>query len=168
MKKSNYITELGFKRLLDEQEYLLRVERPEVTKIVQWAASLGDRSENADYLYGKRRLREIDRRLRFLAQKIDDAVVVNPHQVVSNKVQFGATVHLLDEMEIKKNYSIVGVDEIDLKRNLISWKSPIATAIMGKSLGDIAEIRSPDKIYEVEIVLIEYKHIHIEAFLAKK
>jgi transcription elongation factor GreB len=168
MKKNNYITELGFKRLLDEQEYLLRIERPEVTKIVQWAASLGDRSENADYLYGKRRLREIDRRLRFLAQKIDDAVVVNPHQNLSQKVQFGATVHIQDEMEAKKKYSIVGVDEIDLKRNLISWKSPIATALMGKTIGDYAEVKSPDKVYEVEIILIEYTHIHIEAFSAKK
>jgi transcription elongation factor GreB len=168
MKKSNYITELGHKRLLDEQEYLIRTERPEITKIVQWAASLGDRSENADYLYGKRRLREIDRRLRLLAKKIDDALVVNPLQIVSEKVQFGATVFLMDEKEIKKNYSIVGVDEIDLKRNLISWRSPIASALMGKSIGDMAEIKSPDKIYEVEIIHIEYKHIDIEAFIAKK
>lgn len=168
MKKNNYITELGLKRLIDEQDFLLKIERPEVTSVVQWAASLGDRSENADYQYGKRRLREIDRRLRFLSKRIEDALVISTTEAKSDKIQFGATVHLQDEFTVKKSYSIVGVDEIDIKRNLISWKSPIAAALIGKTAGEVVEIRTPEKSYEIEILKIEYKHIEIEAFSGKK
>jgi transcription elongation factor GreB len=162
-KKTNYITPTGFKRLINEQELLLKVERPEVTRIIQWAASNGDRSENADYIYGKKRLREIDRRLRFLAGRINDAVVINPEQVKSDKVQFGAKVTTIDENNKQKTYHIVGVDEIDLKRSFISWKSPIAKAMLGKATGDIVEVNTPEKCFELEIIDIEYGVINFES-----
>lgn len=155
--KNNYITPEGFKILTDELQHLLRVERPEVTKLVQWAASNGDRSENADYLYGKKRLREIDRRVRFLTQRLEAVVVVDPKSIKSQKVQFGATVQVSDEDGNTKTYSIVGVDEVDTSKGHLSWQSPIGKSLLGKEEGDEVLIRVPTGEYTVEIVSIEYK-----------
>lgn len=160
MERNNYITPKGYKKLVDEQEYLLKVERPEATKVVTWAASLGDRSENADYIYGKKKLREIDRRLRFLAKRINAANVVDPSQIKSSKVQFSATVIVLDEDGRRKKYAIVGEDETNTKEGLISWKSPIAKGLLGKSIGESVEVETPSGEIELEIIEIEYKEIY--------
>lgn len=158
----NYITPLGLKRLFDEQNYLLKQDRPAVTKVVTWAASLGDRSENADYQYGKKRLREIDRRLRFLAKRIDAAEEVDPEKISTDKVQFGATVTIEDEEESKKNFSIVGVDETDTGKTYISWRSPIGSALIGKEVGDEVIVRTPLGEVEYSIVKIKYVRIPME------
>ncbi|MFY7993296.1 MAG: transcription elongation factor GreB [Bacteriovoracaceae bacterium] len=155
--KNNYITPEGFKILADELNHLLRIERPEVTKLVQWAASNGDRSENADYLYGKKRLREIDRRVRFLTQRLEAAVVVDPQSIKSQKVQFGATVEVCDEEGKKKTYAIVGVDEVNTSKGHLSWQSPIGKALLGKEIGDEVLIKVPTGEYTVEILSVEYK-----------
>src|SRR6195256_5024252 len=124
----NYITPAGFRRLKDEALHLLDKERPELVKVVQWAASNGDRSENADYIYGKRRLREIDRRIRFLTKRLDAAVVVDPEsREASDQVFFGATVAVANDAGEEKTYSIVGFDEAEVSRGRISWISPLAT-----------------------------------------
>lgn len=160
MERNNYITPKGFKKLVEEQEQLLKVERPEATRIVTWAASLGDRSENADYLYGKKKLREIDRRLRFLSKRIDTANVVDPISIKSVKVQFGATVLVEDEEGRQKTYCIVGEDETNTPKGLISWKSPIARGLLGKSVGDSVDIDTPVGEVELEILEIKYKEIY--------
>ncbi len=159
MEKNNYITPLGHKRLLDELENLLKHERPEVTRLVQWAASNGDRSENADYLYGKRRLREIDRRIRFLTQRIDASVVVDPLKINSNKIQFGATIELLDEEGKTKTFTIVGVDEVDTSMGRISWQSPVGKSLIGKSSGEEVLVKVPSGEIIYEVISITYKHI---------
>ena len=153
------MTPAGHKKLMDELENLLRIERPEVTRLVQWAASNGDRSENADYLYGKKRLREIDRRIRFLTQRLDAAVVVDPSTMTSEKVQFGATVKVTDEEGRRREISIVGVDEVDTARNHLSWQSPIGKALIGKKIADEVTIQVPAGETTFEIVSIEYKTI---------
>lgn len=157
MVKNNYITPQGHKRLVDELEQLLKIERPEVTRLVQWAASNGDRSENADYLYGKRRLREIDRRLRFLNQRLDAAVIVDPTKSKSNKVQFGATVEVCDEEGNTKVFTIVGVDEVDTNKCRISWQSPIGKTLIGKEEGDevIVKVPAGEIVYEVVSILYQ-------------
>lgn len=157
IKKTNYITPQGHQRLVDELNQLLKVERPEITALIQWAASNGDRSENADYLYGRKRLREIDRRLRFLNTRINEALIVDPLQITSPKVQFGATVTVCDEEGMEKTYSIVGVDEVDTSQGRLSWRSPIGAALLGKEEGDEATIRTPQGEMNVEIIAIEYK-----------
>ena len=159
MEKNNYITPLGHKRLLDELENLLKHERPEVTRLVQWAASNGDRSENADYLYGKRRLREIDRRIRFLTQRLDASVVVDPLKINSNKIQFGATIELLDEEGKTKTFTIVGVDEVDTSMGRISWQSPVGKSLIGKSSGEEGVVKVPSGEIIYEVISITYKHI---------
>jgi transcription elongation factor GreB len=156
MEKKNYMTPKGHKKLVDELDELLRVERPEVTKLIQWAASNGDRSENADYLYGKKRLREIDRRIRFLTSRLDQAQVVQPSQTVSNKIQFGATVEILDEEGNTRKYTIVGVDEVDTSKGHISWQSPIGKTLLGKVLGQEVVINAPAGEMNFEIVSIQY------------
>ncbi|MBY0515610.1 MAG: transcription elongation factor GreB [Bacteriovoracaceae bacterium] len=156
MEKKNYITPQGFKTLSDELNQLLRVERPEICQLVQWAAANGDRSENADYQYGKRRLREIDRRLRFLQSRLDAAVVVDPTKIKSDKVQFGATVQAEDENGKLKTWSIVGVDEIETAKNYISWQSPIGKALLGKIVGDEVVIQTPQGQTELTITQITY------------
>jgi len=158
-KEKNYITPKGLKVLQDELHQLSRIERPEVTKVVAWAASNGDRSENADYLYGKKRLREIDKRVRFLLQRIEIAVVVDPAGVEAEKVQFGATVIIGDEDGVTKTFSIVGVDEIDTGRGLISWKSPIGSSLIGKEVGDTIDVRTPKGVISYEIIEIIYREI---------
>jgi transcription elongation factor GreB len=158
-KEKNYITPKGLKVLQDELHQLSRMERPEVTKTVAWAASNGDRSENADYLYGKKRLREIDKRVRFLLQRIELALIVDPSGITANKVQFGATVIIGDEEGITKMFSIVGVDEIDTARGLISWRSPIGSSLIGKEVGDTIDVHTPKGVISYEIIEIIYREI---------
>ena len=156
----NYITPSGFKRLKDEALNLLDKERPELVKVIQWAASNGDRSENADYIYGKRRLREIDRRIRFLTKRMDAAMVVDPAaREESDQVFFGATVTLMAENGEEKLYSIVGMDEADVSRGRISWISPLAKALIKAREGDTVTVRTPGGDESLEIVRIEYKAI---------
>ena len=145
-------------KLSEEYDRLRNIERPEITKVIQWAAGNGDRSENADYIYGKKRLREIDSRLRFLGKRLSDAVVVNPEQVESETIKFGATVTVI-ENDSEKTYYIVGQDEIDLSKNKISWKSPIGNSLLGKEEGDLVELSTPNGQKELEIVSVAYKAI---------
>src|SRR6187397_2172982 len=143
----NYITPSGLQRLKEEHRFLLTRERPAVTQVVAWAASNGDRSENADYQYGKRRLRQIDRRIRFLTKRIDAAEVVNPEAPRSGRaaaqVFFGATVRFANAAGAERVVSIVGLDEVDLDRNHISWRSPLAHALMKSRAGDSVVLRAP-------------------------
>jgi transcription elongation factor GreB len=143
MKKNNYISPDGYKKLMNELNHLLKNERPEVTKLVQWAASNGDRSENADYLYGKKRLREIDRRIRFLNQRLEASSVIDPLNINSKKIQFGATVKIIDETGLSKRFTIVGVDEVDTTKGRISWQSPIGKSLSGKEVGDEVLVKVP-------------------------
>jgi transcription elongation factor GreB len=158
-KEKNYITPKGLKKLLDELHSLNQIERPELLKTIAWAAALGDRSENADYIYGKKRLREIDRRVRFLSGRIDAAVEINPVKQSSNKVQFGATVVIENEEGEEKRISIVGVDEINTDKGQISWKSPLGTVLIGKEEGDSVEVRTPKGKINYEIIEIIYCEI---------
>ena len=159
MEKNNYITPKGHQKLVDELEQLLKVERPEVTRLVQWAASNGDRSENADYLYGKKRLREIDRRVRFLSKRLDAAVIVDPLKITSEKIQFGATIEVTDEDGKDRRFTIVGVDEVDTAKGRISWQSPIGKTLLGKKEGDEVIVKVPAGEITYEVVSITYKSI---------
>lgn len=156
MSTPNYITPDGLKRLQDEFKELFYNERPKLVETIAWAASNGDRSENGDYIYGKRRLREIDKRLKFLRDRIEAAHVVDPNQVQSEKIVFGATVTILDEDENEKTYTIVGEDEIDPGKNRISWKSPLAKALLGKAVGDEVEIHRPAGILMAEVTRLRF------------
>jgi transcription elongation factor GreB len=140
---TNYITPPGFEKLRAEYTELLSRERPKVVETVTWAASNGDRSENADYQYGKKRLREIDRRLHFLQKRMEAAEVIDPTTLKSDKIVFGATVTIEDEDGNSKTYQIVGEDEFNVKENKISWKSPVAKALLGKKLDDEVKILKP-------------------------
>ncbi|MCR9203153.1 MAG: transcription elongation factor GreB [Halobacteriovoraceae bacterium] len=164
-KEKNYITPRGLKRLQDEYDYLKKVERPKVCDVVSWAASLGDRSENADYQYGKKRLREIDKRMRFLARRIDCAIVINPMDQKSERIQFGATVILVDEEGAKKEISIVGIDESDARSGRVSWKSPLGKSLLGKSDGDSVLVRAPSGEREFEILSFSYDDILMKEFV---
>jgi transcription elongation factor GreB len=156
----NYITPAGFKRLKEEALHLLDKERPELVKVIQWAASNGDRSENADYIYGKRRLREIDRRIRFLTKRLDAAVVVDPaEREETDQVFFGATVTVLSNDGAEKTYSIIGIDEADVSRGRISWISPLAKALIKTREGDTVTVRTPGGDESLEIVSVKYKAI---------
>lgn len=155
--KKNYITPEGFEKLRSEYVELLNTERPKVVEVVAWAASNGDRSENADYQYGKRRLREIDKRLYFLKNRMQDAEVVDPSQIQNDKVVFGATVTLENEDGESITYQIVGEDEIDLKRQRISWQSPLAKAIFGKKVEDEVKLQKPNGEEFLTILEIQYK-----------
>jgi transcription elongation factor GreB len=156
----NYITPPGFKRLKEEALQLLDKERPELVKVIQWAASNGDRSENADYIYGKRRLREIDRRIRFLTKRLDNAAVVDPStREETDQVFFGATVTVLHENGEQKVYSIVGIDEADVSRGRISWISPLARTLIKAREGDTVTLRTPVGEETLEIVDVVYKAI---------
>ncbi len=159
MEKNNYISPKGHQKLVDELNGLWKIERPEVTRLVQWAASNGDRSENADYLYGKKRLREIDRRIRFLNQRLDKAIIVDPTQMKSDKVQFGATVEIVDEEGISKRFTIVGVDEVDTAKGRISWQSPIGKNLLGKKPGDEVLVKVPAGELTYEVVHVIYQPI---------
>jgi transcription elongation factor GreB len=157
--KKNYITPQGAEKLRTELKHLLHDERPELVKVIQWAASNGDRSENADYIYGKRRLREIDRRIRFLSKRLELAEIIDPLNQHSDKILFGATVTVLDEAGNTKRFSIVGVDETNVKDGLISWVSPVGKALLQAKKGDTVTIRSPKGEEDWEIQNVEYKAI---------
>jgi transcription elongation factor GreB len=164
----NYITPDGLKRLEDERRFLLRRERPAVTQVVAWAASNGDRSENADYQYGKRRLREIDRRIRFLTKRIDAAEVVDPEAPrrgrASTQVFFGATVRYANGDGTERVVSVVGADEVDLDRHHISWLSPLARALMKSGPGDRVLLRAPGRTEQLQILEVRYERIPVKAF----
>jgi len=164
----NYITPEGLQRLKDEHKFLLTRERPAVTQVVAWAASNGDRSENADYQYGKRRLRQIDRRIRFLTKRIDAAEVVDPQAPrrgrAATQVFFGATVRYATAAGTERVVSIVGVDEVDLSRNHISWVSPLARALMKSGPGDRVVLHAPGGIEHLEIIDVRYERIPVDAF----
>lgn len=153
----NYITPAGAQRMREELKDLLYTQRPEVVRTVSWAASNGDRSENGDYIYGKRRLREIDRRIRFLTKRLDLAEVVDPANQSSDRVLFGATVTVSDEEGRSRTYRIVGIDETDVKRGHVSWISPIGKALLQARVGDVVTLRSPKGEEELEILDIKYE-----------
>ncbi len=154
----NYITPQGFARLKEEALRLLDKERPELVKVIAWAASNGDRSENADYIYGKRRLREIDRRIRFLTKRLEMTKVVDPaEREATDQVFFGATVTLMDEQGVENVYSIVGIDEADVTRGRISWISPLARALLKHREGEQLTFKAPGGDQVLEIVKVEYK-----------
>ena len=167
-KLKNYITPAGLQRLKDEHRFLMNRERPAVTQVVAWAASNGDRSENADYLYAKRRLRHIDSRIRFLTKRIDAAEVVDPATPragsAASRVFFGATVTYKDAAGQEHVVSIVGIDEVDLNRRYISWVSPLARALMKASPGDRVVLRAPKKTDHLEIVDVEYASLPMDPF----
>src|SRR4051794_23664268 len=167
-KVKNYITPGGLERLKDEHRFLLTRERQAVTKVVAWAASLGDRSENADYQYNKKRLREIDRRIRFLTKRIDAAEVVDPSAPragsAATRIFFGATVRYADAAGREHVVSIVGLDEVDVDRAHISWMSPLARALMKAGPGDRVVLRAPRRTEHLEVREVRYQHILVEAF----
>jgi transcription elongation factor GreB len=167
-KPRNYITPAGLQRLKDEHRFLLNRERPAVTQVVAWAAGNGDRSENADSQYGKRRLRQIDSRIRFLGKRIDAAEVVDPAAPragsAATRVFFGATVTYTDSSATEHVVRIVGVDEVDVHRRYISWMSPLARALMKSSPGDRVVLRAPKRTETLEIVDVEYVAIPMEPF----
>ena len=146
-----YITPQGLQRIRAEYDELFGIERPKIVEVVSWAASLGDRSENADYLYGKKRLREIDRRLSHLARIMKAAKVVDPASQSTDQVRFGATVELADENDARRTVMIVGDDEADASAGLIGWSAPLSRALIGARIGDERVVRLPagEKSYEV-------------------
>jgi transcription elongation factor GreB len=153
----NYMTPQGFQQLRDELHRLLRVERPKVVEIVSWAAGNGDRSENGDYIYGKRRLREIDRRIRFLGKRLESSEVVDPaSQKLRDQVFFGATVTYRAALGDERTITIVGVDEADLARGQVSWVSPIARALRRAREGDVVDLRIPAGKERIEVLSISY------------
>ncbi len=157
----NYMTPGGHARLRDELDRLVGRERPELVAVVSWAAGNGDRSENGDYIYGKKRLREIDRRIRFLIRRLDAAEVVDPaarrDDESADQVFFGATVTVADARGQERTISIVGVDEIDTDRGYVSWVSPIARALLKAREGDAVTLRTPGGVEELEVVAVRYQ-----------
>jgi transcription elongation factor GreB len=164
----NYITPSGLRRLKDELRFLVIKERPAVTQVVAWAAGNGDRSENADYQYGKRRLREIDRRIRFLTKRIDAAEVVDPETPrkgrAATQVFFGATVRYANAGGAERVVSVVGIDEVDLDRHHISWRSPLARALMNSGPGDCVVLRAPGGTEQLQVLEVRYQHIPVKPF----
>lgn len=156
MANPNYITPEGARRLSEELGRLRTVERPRIVQEVSDAAAQGDRSENAEYIYGKKKLREIDRRMRYLTKRLESAVVVDPKSQTGDKVFFGATVEVEDEDGRKSAYCIVGEDEIDSKAGRISWKSPVGHALLGKRAGDVVTVKRPVGDVELEIVSVKF------------
>lgn len=155
-KEPNYITPGGAKRLQAELSHLRSRERPKVVQEVADAAAQGDRSENAEYIYGKKRLREIDRRIHFLTKRLEAAVVVDPNERTNDKIFFGATVEVEDEDGKKTQYQIVGEDEIDLDQGRISWRSPLGRVLLKKSEGEVVTLRRPSGEIELTIVRVCY------------
>ena len=156
----NYMTPGGFARLSAELEHLVQKERPELVATVAWAAGNGDRSENGDYIYGKKRLRELDRRIRFLIKRLDAAEVVDPamprDEEAAGQVFFGATVDVIGQRGEQRTVSIVGVDEIDTARGYISWVSPMARALLKAREGDTVTMRTPAGVEEIDVVEVRY------------
>jgi transcription elongation factor GreB len=165
---TNYITPDGLQRLRDELRFLLTRERPAVTQVVAWAAGNGDRSENADYQYGKRRLRQIDRRIRFLTKRIDAARVVDPEAPRAGRaathVFFGATVRYARADGTERTVSVVGLDEVDLERNHVSWVSPLARALTKSGPGDRVVLHAPGATEELQILDVRYGRVPVEPF----
>ena len=153
----NSITPPGYKRLRDELLQLIDVDRPQVVEVVHWAASNGDRSENGDYLYGKKRLREIDRRIRFLTRRLEMAVVTEPSLHHGNdQVFFGATVRYVDDLEEERTVTIVGIDESDSSAGQVSWVSPIARTLLKARVGDVLRLPMPERVAEIEVLDVQY------------
>ena len=154
----NYMTPSGHRGMQDELRRLVREERPKTVEIVAWAAGNGDRSENGDYIYGKKRLREIDRRIRFLTKRLESAEIVDPtRQTRRDQVFFGATVTYADRDGGERTITIVGIDEIDPERGRVSWISPIARALLKAHEGDVVALRTPSGTEPIEIVEIRYE-----------
>src|SRR6201994_2677271 len=164
----NYITPSGLQRLKDEHKFLLFRERPAVAEVVGWAASLGDRSENADYQYNKRRLRQIDSRIRFLSKRIEAAEVVDPEAPRLGQARarafFGATVRYVNGSGEERVVSIVGIDEVDLERNHISWVSPLGRALMKSTADDCVVFQSPSGTTSLTVLDVSYERISVEPF----
>ena len=164
----NYITPNGLERLKDEHRFLLTRERPAVTEVLAWAASNGDRSDNADYRYGKRRLHQIDARIRFLTKRIEAAEVVDPEAPrtgqAATKAFFGATVRYANAEGAERVVSIVGTDEVDLSRNHISWVSPLGRALMKSTAGDSVVVHRPGGTEELTVLQVGYERISVEPF----
>ena len=162
MTLKNYITPSGMERLKDEALHLIDVERPELVKVIHWAASNGDRSENGDYIYGKKKLREIDKRIRLLTKKLDNAIVIDPgKREKTDQVFFGATVSFQRGDLSNDTISIVGVDEADAKKGLISWISPLATSLLKARAGDTVYLDTPSGQETLKLITVQYKHIII-------
>ncbi|MDR0251266.1 MAG: transcription elongation factor GreB [Burkholderiales bacterium] len=159
----NYMTPAGFAKLKAELDHLTSDERPALVAIVSWAAGNGDRSENGDYLYGKKRLREIDRRIRFLVKRLDKAVIVDPaeRRDDSDRIYFGATVDIVNSSGEERTVTIVGVDEFDPARGHISWVSPMAAALLRSRVGDTVTLRAPSGIEEIDIINVRYIDVTI-------
>ncbi len=168
MQGKNYITPSGLERLKDEHRFLLTRERPAVAEVVAWAAGNGDRSDNADYRYGKRRLRQIDGRIRFLTKRIEAAEVVDPAAPraaqAKSRAFFGATVRYANAMGAERVVSIVGTDEVDLNRNHISWVSPLGRALMKSAAGDSVVLDAPGGTESLTILEVRYERISVEPF----
>jgi transcription elongation factor GreB len=161
----NYLTPAGWRRMRDEVQWLVNTERPEVTNVVSWAAKLGDRSENADYQYGKKRLREIDRRIRYLTRRLEAAEVVDPAtREDTDQVFFGATVTYADGKGEEHTVRIVGLDELDPSKNYVSWISPIARALIKAREGDTVNLHAPGGVEELEILEVRYEAIPMAPF----
>ena len=153
----NYMTPAGFARMREELDALMRKERPEVVKVVTWAAGNGDRSENGDYIYGKKRLREIDRRVRYLSKRLANAEVVDPaKRGKTEQVFFGATVTYANGRGEERTIKIVGVDEVALDKGHVSWISPIAKALLRAEEGDVVKMRTPQGVDEIEVIAVKY------------
>jgi transcription elongation factor GreB len=161
----NYLTPLGWRRMRDELTWLVKTERPQVTSVVSWAAKLGDRSENADYQYGKKRLREIDRRIRYLTKRLEAAEVVDPAtREDTDQVFFGATVTYTTLSGEEHTVCIVGIDETDLPQNYVSWISPVARALIKAREGDTVNLHTPGGHEELEILEVRYEEIPMAPF----
>jgi transcription elongation factor GreB len=155
--RPNYITPEGYRRLREEYEMLFGTERPKLVETISWAAANGDRSENGDYIYGRKKLREIDRRLGFLSKRMKDAKVVDPvEQPERDRIWFGAQVTYVDENDRERRVVLVGQDETDAGKGRISWDSPIGRALRGARIGDLRRVALPAGEQEVEIVAVEY------------
>lgn len=153
----NYMTPQGYARLKSELTHLLNVDRPELVKVISWAASNGDRSENGDYIYGKKRLREIDRRIHYLGRRLDTVMVVDSAAHGDDaRIFFGATVTYADESGADNTVTIVGFDEVDPARGYVSWVSPIATALLKRSEGDTVVLRTPAGEQKIDILAVRY------------
>jgi len=165
---TNYITPGGLQRLKDEHKFLLTRDRPAVKEVVAWAAGNGDRSENADYQYGKRRLRQIDGRIRFLTKRIEAAEVVDPEaprsQLAGSRAFFGATVRYANAAGAERVVCIVGTDEVDLNRNHISYVSPLGRALMKSAEGDTVVLQAPGGTEELTVLEVSYERVDVEPF----
>ena len=156
MAKNNYITPVGLQRIQYEIQWLRKIERPRIVAEVSWAASLGDRSENAEYIYGKKRLRQIDGRTTYLVRCLDHVHIIDPALVTTDKVVFGATVVVADEEGVEKSWRIYGEHEVDIADGILSHKSPLARALQGKAAGDEVVFAAPGGRREMEIISVTY------------